>query len=271
MFGYVICNKQGLSKDELARYQGFYCGLCRALRKRFGQFERLSLSYDMTFLALFLASLYEPEEEKVIFRCPVHPLQRKNRIDNKFIDYAADMTVILAYHKAIDDWDDEKKKISYHYSKILLKSYHSVKLQYPRQCKAVEDCLKEMKEIEKNPMSTADDAVNCCGRLMQELFVYKEDFWGNSLRSFGFELSKFIYLMDATIDYKKDLKSGNYNPLIRMNKKPCEMEPILSMTIGNATQIFEQMPFIQDENLIRNVLYGGVWQKYYAFISSKEK
>ncbi len=54
MFGYIICNKSGLSKEELDRYQSVYCGLCRALGDRFGQKERMSLSFDMAFLALLL-------------------------------------------------------------------------------------------------------------------------------------------------------------------------------------------------------------------------
>ena len=88
---------------------------------------------------------------------------------------------------------------------------------------------------------------------------------------FGTELGKFIYLMDAAMDYKKDLKTGNYNPVAEMKKKPEEMEPILGMPLGNAMEIFEKLPLVQDENLLRNILYGGVWQQYYAKMHGKEK
>ena len=63
MFGYVIANRSSLSDEELARYKGCYCGLCRALRLRHGSASRLTLTYDMTFLVELLSSLYEPEEE----------------------------------------------------------------------------------------------------------------------------------------------------------------------------------------------------------------
>ena len=33
---------------------------------------------------------------------------------------------------------------------------------------------------------------------------------------------------------------------------------------------FEKLPIVTDEHLIRNVLYGGVWQKYYAKFRGKE-
>ena len=69
MFGYVIARKDTLSEKEQARYKGCYCGLCRALRESNGNLSRLALNYDMTFLILVLASLYEPEEQAGAARC----------------------------------------------------------------------------------------------------------------------------------------------------------------------------------------------------------
>ena len=99
MFGYIECNRAKLSQEELARYQSVYCGLCRNLKDRFGELERMSLSYDMTFAILFLSSLYEPEEETVEFRCGMHPLKPRIGVENKFTHYAADMTIALAYYR----------------------------------------------------------------------------------------------------------------------------------------------------------------------------
>lgn len=271
VFGYIICNKKGLSKEENQRYQKIYCGLCNALKKQYGQMERLSLSFDMTFLALFLTALYEPEENEREFRCSVHPVQKKILTENKYVDYAAAMTVALSYYKALDDWEDEQKRSSYRYANLLKNSYCKVEGQYPRQCRALKESIDALGKIEKSPDSVPDEAINCSGRMLKELFVYEEDFWSNCLRSFGYELGRFIYLMDAVMDYKKDIKNNSYNPLLKMNKKPEEMEPILTLAIGNATEQFEKLPIIQDANLIRNILYGGVWQQYYAKMSGKEK
>ena len=58
MFGYIECNRSKLSKEEQERYRSVYCGLCRNLKLRYGELERMSLSYDMTFVILFLSSLY---------------------------------------------------------------------------------------------------------------------------------------------------------------------------------------------------------------------
>lgn len=270
MFGYVICNRQGLDEKELQRYQKMYCGLCRTLKKEFGQWERFALNFDMTFLALFLSALYEPEEREKEFLCVCHPFHKKRQTENIFMEYAAAMTIALSYYKCLDDWKDERKKKSYLYGRLLKKSYEKVRQKYPRQCGAIEDSLSRLSQIEKDPDGAVDDAVNCSGRMMSELFVYKEDFWSGGLRHFGYELGRFIYLMDAAMDYEKDKETGNYNPIINMNKIPEEIEPILDMAMGNAVMEFERLPVVQDAHLLRNILYGGVWQKYNAKIRGKE-
>lgn len=270
MFGYIICNRKGLEQEELERYQGVYCGVCKALQKQFGQLERFSLSYDMTFLAIFLSSLYEPEEARTEFRCGAHPFQKRLAIENKYTDYAANITVALAYFKCKDDWEDEKKHLRKKYGEILEKSYQGVRQKYPRQCRKIEESIRELSEIEKSAVSLPDEAINCSGKMLSEIFVYEEDFWSGILRSFGYELGRFIYLMDAAVDYKEDIKKQNYNPLVKMNKRPDEVKDILTMEIGNAARQFEKLPIIQDDHLIRNILYGGVWQKYYASGYGKE-
>ena len=58
MFGYVMANADELSKAQLRRYSAVYCGICRSIRASSGQLARLGLSYDLTFLALLLMSLY---------------------------------------------------------------------------------------------------------------------------------------------------------------------------------------------------------------------
>lgn len=271
MFGYVVCSKSELTEEEIERYQGYYCGVCRALKRQFGELERFSLNYDMTFLALFLSALYEPQDSKKEIRCVVHPTKPRTILENKYIDYAADMTILLAYFKCVDDWKDEHKPGAYCYSKLLQKKYNELQKKYPRQCKGVADAIERISQIEKDENSIPDAAVNTSGKMLQELFVYDEtDFWSASLRKFGYELGRFIYLMDAAMDYKKDIKKNNYNPLIKMEKQPEEIEEILTMIIGSATAEFEKMPIVQDEHIIRNILYSGVWLQYNRKAAKKE-
>ena len=55
MFGYITPVLSVLSDEQKQRYRSFYCGVCHSLRERHGQAGRLSLSNDMTFLAVLLS------------------------------------------------------------------------------------------------------------------------------------------------------------------------------------------------------------------------
>ena len=43
---------------------------------------------------------------------------------------------------------------------------------------------------------------------MAELFDYRQDHWSPELRSIGFHLGKFIYLLDAYDDLEHDQRKG---------------------------------------------------------------
>lgn len=271
MFGTIICNKKELTKEETARYQSIYCGLCRAIKNRYGQMERMSVNYDMTFLTLLLNGLYEAEEGKEAFRCPAHPFREQWAFQNEYIDYAADMTILLAYYKCLDDWKDERKHLHKYFGNHLEKYMQELRSKYPRQTACVAESLSTLEYLEKDWKSIPDEIVNYSGKMLSELFVYREDFWSDALRQFGYELGRFIYLMDAVLDFEHDRKKGTYNPLLVLNQEPKEMESVLMQAIGNATAIFEKLPIIQDAGIMRNILYGGVWQKYDMKVRGKEE
>ena len=50
----------------------------------------------------------------------------------------------------------------------------------------------------------------------------------------------------------------------------CIANGVTFLATGNAMEVFEKLPLVQDEHLLRNILYGGVWQQYYAKIRGKE-
>ena len=59
MFGYVTTNMEEMKVKDYRKYRAFYCGICQDLKEYHGQPSRLTLTYDMTFLAILLTGLYE--------------------------------------------------------------------------------------------------------------------------------------------------------------------------------------------------------------------
>lgn len=275
MFGYVVVNKETLSKESEARFRAYYCGLCRALRSRHGYTGALTLSNDMTFLSIVLAGLYEPKESSGSERCVNHPLKMHDWIASEITDYAADMNIMLAYHLCMDSWRDEKKLFSLAEAGLIRRGYERVAKLYPEKCEFVGDMIRALSDVEAvAPDGDIDRPTNLVGELIGEIFAYRDDEWKRALTRMGAALGRFIYIMDAYDDLPRDLKKDCYNPLKPIADAP-DFEDrcldMLTMHIAECTGEFENLPIVTDAGLIRNILYSGVWSKYAYIQSRKEK
>ena len=264
MFGYVMANIPELPKALQKRYMAVYCGICRQIRDRSGQIARLGLSYDMAFLALLLMSLYEPEETAGNQACSLHPFKPRPWVDNAFIRYGADMNVALAYYNCMDDYTDDGKLTSKAMASVLEKSQPQIREQWPRQCQAIETCIAELSQLEREGCKNPDAPAGCFGKLMGELLVYREDLWTDTLRQLGMALGRYIYLADAAVDYRRDKRRGSYNPYLAMGMEEdwAKWEQYLVLAMGRCTDYFERLPLVQDKALLDNILYSGVWVEY---------
>lgn len=265
MFGYVNIYKPELKMKDFYKYKAYYCGLCKILRSKYGYLGQMTLTYDMTFLILLLTSLYESNMVKEQERCIVHPVKKHDILNSEITEYAADMNIALTYHHFLDDWQDEKNVGGFLGSKVIKKDYERICKKYPRQCNAIRRSLNQLKTLEKNQETSVDKVSRCFGELMAELFVYHRDMWEENLRQIGFYLGKYIYIIDAYDDMEKDKKNNSFNPLIPMSQNSSyelDCKNMLTMMMAECTNAFEKLPCIQDVDILRNILYEGVWTKY---------
>lgn len=272
MFGYVNANWKELTPAQQERYRAVYCGICRRIHQRASNLARVTLRYDMAFLALLHMSLYEPEEHLGRERCLLHPLQRRPWTENPCIDYAADMNVALAYYKCRDDELDEGSASARLLRRALEPHLAPVQQRWPRQCQAMAQCLQELSRLEQEHTPNPDLPAACFGRLMAELMVLREDQWAPALRQLGFSLGRFIYLADAMLDYDRDKRKKQYNPFLAMgkDKDPQAWEQYLLLAMGRCTESYEKLPLVQDKPLLDNILYSGVWVQYRAKMKKEE-
>lgn len=265
MFGYVVINKPELKMKDFYQYKAYYCGLCKTLKTRYGRFGQMTLSYDMTFLILLLTSLYETETIREKNRCITHPIQKHDTLCNEITEYVADMNIALTYHHFMDDWKDEKSVIGLAGAKTLHHHYRRIEKKYERQCNTIKECLRRLQEFEKKREENIDLVAGCFGDLMAELFVFKQDIWEQTLRKIGFYLGKYIYVLDAYDDIEKDIKRESYNPFITQYEKEQFDEycnNLLNMMMAQCSNEFEKLPCLIDVDIIRNILYEGVWTKF---------
>ena len=274
MFGYVTTNMEEMKIKDYRKYRAFYCGVCQDLKEHHGQISRLTLTYDMTFLAVLLNGLYESEISEERHFCAPHPLKKHLCYRNEITAYVADMNVLLSYYNLLDDWIDEKKAVSLAGARVLQKDVAELKKKYPRQAAAIRKYLKKLSACEQEKSTDLDRASGYTGEMLEEIYAWKEDHWESHMRRIGFFLGKFIYLMDAFEDVEKDKKSGNYNPWEAMSEENDFQQragEILMLTAAECSREFEKLPILEYVDILRNILYSGIWVRYQKVISQKEK
>ncbi len=270
MFGYIIVNKDELKFKEYDVYKRYYCGICNALKEICGLRGRMSLNYDAVFLALILTGLYDTQEDcRLCRRCIVHPVKKCDYEMNPYIRYSADMSIYLTYFKCMDDWKDDKKIFRYLYAKLISGKMKDIESKYPDKCNNIKKYLYELSEYEHIETYDIDHVSGCFGKIMEEIYAYSDDVWQTGLRKIGFYLGKFIYILDAYEDIENDIKHDSYNVLIEKYKQANEIQAfatecknILLMMITECSREFEKLPIVDNINIIRNILYSGIWGRF---------
>ena len=270
MFGYVRINKMDLTFREFDYYKGYYCGLCKYLKENHGEVSRLSLNYDITFLIVILTALYKLDSDITYERCIANPLKKKMRIVNEITEYAASMNILLSYYKLEDNlYDDNgiKDKLAYELYKGKLKKAYE---KYPQKAEYIKQQLGNLRELEKQESKSIDKVSNIFGNRMGEIFVYKKDEYEQNLRNIGFNLGKYIYILDAYEDLEEDNKKGRYNPFIEYIDKKEELknkvDRLISMSLGMATKNIEQLNLEFNKSIIDNIIYSGVYLRYKSIL-----
>ena len=215
MFGYVR-PPQDLSEEELKRFGRAYCGLCHALGERYGTAARFILNYDFTFLAILLS---EKEEGPAHHgRCAAHPVHGRDRLETSpALALAADESVILAYWQARDGVEDHDWVHGLKYrgvSSVLERAYRKAAGAQPEFDESTRRQLRLLAELERENCPSMDRAADTFATLLQGAAqAVDEPVRRRVLEQIFYHLGRWVYLVDAADDLKKDAASGNYNPV----------------------------------------------------------
>lgn len=266
MFGYVKINKMDLTFREYEYYRGYYCGLCKTLKDNYGEISRLSLNYDMTFLVVLLNSIYNVEQTVINEGCIVNPFKKKKKIKSEITDYCSDMNVLLSYHKLEDNLNDDNRiidKVAYNiYKSNFKKAYQN----YPSKSDIIKLELTNLYNLEKEKSTNIDLVSNTFGRLMAEVFAYQNDENEEILRKIGFNIGKYIYILDAYSDLEKDFKKNRYNPFIQYIDKKDELiilvDELIKFSLGVLSKNLNKLKLKKNIGIIENIVYSGMYERY---------
>lgn len=280
MFGYVVPLKEELKIREFELFKSYYCGLCMHIKKGYGNLPRMALNYDMTFLALVLDSLSPSSCSLSKHTCMTHPFKKRSMVSNNdALVYAASMNVALVYYKLLDDaLDDHSLK-----SKLLtkfLKPYHK---KFPLTLSPILTLmdieLKNLYTLEATKdFHSLDEICDPFAQLVGIMFKnypsLKQESTKEPLFSFGYALGKWIYLIDAVDDLKKDMEKNHFNPLYHLFYTEglsyeaffASIKERIAFTLLNCGYNcmlgLEKLPLTKNKDLLFNIVQLGMMDKY---------
>ena len=285
MFGYIRVNKPELKVKEFEIYNAVYCGLCREMGKSYGIFSKFCLSYDMTFVSLLSLALIDGCDGYEQIRCRVNPLKKctycKN--DSKAQSLAAAAGVALTDMKVLDNIEDSLffKSLFFRFLRLFTKRWSKKAfLKYPELKTIIEDYHNGQKKAESTPDcpldAAAEPTAEAVGRILKMLSVdEKYDF---VLERMGYCLGKWVYLCDVADDIEKDMKKGNFNPLLcdlpkgEAPKKYAEQRlvPVMNTCFTECASYSELLEIKKYKPILDNILYEGLKERQ-KLIFNKEK
>ena len=278
MFGYVLPEKPELKVREYEMFKAYYCGVCKTIGKKYGQLPRAVLNYDCTFLALLLSSLARSKPVISRERCITHPAAKRNIArKDPAIEYASDMNVLLAYYNLEDKWKDDRS-IAAAAGKVMLKNaFKRIRRKYPQKCDIIEDKLKELALLEKTGCSSVDRAAEPFAQIMETVMVQEtltaDEKAREAVRWLGYNLGRWIYILDAYDDLEKDCKKKVYNPFIfQYNYQEGDISELkerirprvefsLTFTLNEISKAFELLDLKENRGIVENIVYMGMLRK----------
>lgn len=275
MFGYVRINKMDLTFREYEHYKAYYCGLCKYLKRNHTELSRMTINYDITFLIVLLSSIYQPSAQVFHEKCIVDPVKKKKHIINEITEYAASMNILLVYYKLEDDVNDEGDIKSRLVRRAYRKSFKTAYDKYPQKADFIKACLGELRSLEEDQSTSIDQTSNCFARLLEEIFDYKDDEYRDRLRKVGFNIGKYIYIMDAYEDLDQDLEKGRYNPFSSYKDDreglKVKVDKLIGMTLARLEEAILNLDIKVNKSIIDNIIYSGVYLRYKGLINGADK
>ena len=275
MFGYVNISQGSISDEDKKIYSSYYCGLCKKIGET-SQLFRFTLSNDLTFLAVLLsAALKENPVCVENVHCMAHPIKKHSELTNSAaLEYAADMNILLVYLKVCDDESDDGRISDKIKRLIFFQKAKRVEEKYPYESQKIKSELLRLAELERAKSESIDETADCFAKILEVIFAPKglgfDDETLSVLKWIGYNIGRWIYIIDAYADLEKDRKSGSYNPFIYGASDKEKISDGLYHTLAAAANAYELLTVYRNDSLLRNFIFSGLPEKQEYVLKEKK-
>lgn len=275
MFGYVTPCKMELKIKDYEKFKAYYCGLCKSIKKHSGNLPRLALNYDMTFLAVLMDSLNDEAPSYSRENCIHHPFRKRLILnDNPCLEYAAFCNTTLAYYKLLDNIKDDASIKSRLYSLFLKRYIDKSPENLKHHLSFMSKKLEELYSIEADPNGRQlDELSHPFAELTGYILSSINDNEKDNLYTLGYNLGKWIYIIDAFDDLKEDMKKDKFNAInaccnidnLGFSEFSSSIKHRIDFILANCgsqcLDTLNNLPLKKNQDLLYNILQFGLLEK----------
>lgn len=269
-------DKRSLTMEDQAIYRKLYCGQCCSIQRQFGYFSRINVSFDATFFGLLVSAQLMEDPKDANSWCAIAPKKQPifSHTDLPQI-VSACFSVILAHIREIDrKLDGESSKTQWLQPKLQIHARRAISI-LSKMGFHENHFLKleaDQRAAEEKTGRSLDNYAEPSGYFLSKAFYFTacaahQEHNAGLLSEIGYELGKLIYVVDASLDIRKDWERGNFNAFIaaygldqsRLDVL-CKKEILqrLSAYEKILKKNFELIEFYRHQAIIQNILCVGL-------------
>ncbi len=278
MFGFLRPSFSLLTEEEKEDYQRYFCGLCLALKAKYGFFGPFLNNYEGTFAFILLSALSGSEEKMETVRCPFLPFRRKIIYKGeRHLKLIISLIILFITEKLKDDVEDDRSFLAYVFYLFLSGKYREAKenlknLNFPLE--KLDLRKREQFLVEKKSFVPVGSSSLPFSSSLSDLFTYMGKTSHNNidLSGAGYELGRLIYLYDAYKDFSGDLRKKRFNallagyPALKKYRKltvgvRSDIKRYLTLCVFKMREELKKIPSGNRKRLIENILIESVMER----------
>ncbi len=271
MFGYLDIQKDKISDGQRGLWQTFMCGLCFSTKKLLGNFPRMFITNDINFFNVLFHSVLDVDVNIQRKKCFSSPVKKRTVIElNELTDKLALANVLLTYWNLQDDvidGDNRKRLVA-----KLFKKYHK---KSQKLCRDLDDVIarhyNDLRALERGDCTSIDQISHSFAMLSQDFCkIVLGEHSNDYVETLCYNVGKWIYLIDAIDDAKKDLKSGAYNPFVKcynaqsladLSAHKQEINFVMFTALNRIAQSYNDLNLTKYSCILKNLLFDSIRNK----------
>lgn len=272
MFGYLDVQRDKLSDGERGLWHAFMCGECISTKKLFGNLPRVFVNHDITFFNVLFHSICGLQVQTEKLHCLSHPIKKQTIVTpTDLMDSLSAANVILMYWNLYDDAVDGGGLLKRTALVSIKKAYKKARSILPNLDRSVSENYRALRDREATGQGGLDETSHHFAKLAQD---FCDDILGEKstdfTRTLCYNVGKWVYLIDALDDFKKDAKKGNYNPFAatygiktetELAQKLDEVQFVMFAVLNRIAQSYNDLNLTMYRCLLGNVLLVSMRQK----------